>query len=137
MLRKTELKDQKKIMNKWKSERDEVLKAQRSETDSVLKGVNNVLDKTHKERKRELEKKEKEHNIEFNALVEKLKKEKQKLIKEHAQQAKVTKRSLKRGIEPKLSPILSENDQRLNHCDQHEDLSKLTFINISVYRAKR
>ena len=43
-------------------------------------------------RKKELEKKEKEHSTEFNALVETLKKEKEKLAKEHAKQAKVTKR---------------------------------------------
>lgn len=43
-------------------------------------------------RKKELEKKEKEHSTEFNTLVESLKKEKEKLLKEHAKQAKVHKR---------------------------------------------
>ena len=43
-------------------------------------------------RKKELEKKEKEHSVQFNALVEKLKKEKVKLSKEHAAQNKITKR---------------------------------------------
>ena len=33
-------------------------------------------------------------------------------------------RSMKRGIEPKLDPIETENDQRLRHCELHEQLSK-------------
>ena len=33
-------------------------------------------------------------------------------------------RSMKRGIEPKLEPIETENDQRLRHCELHEQLSK-------------
>ena len=50
MLRKTELKEQKKMMSKWKSERDDLIKAQRAESDTVLKACNNLLDKTHKDR---------------------------------------------------------------------------------------
>jgi len=124
LLRKTELKDQKKMMGKWKGERDDLIKSQRAEADGILKACNQILDKTHKDRKKELEKKEKEHGAEFNSLVETLKKEKEKLLKEHAKQAKVTRRSMKRGIEPKLEPIETENDQRLRHCELHEQLSK-------------
>lgn len=50
MLRKTELKEQKKMMSKWKSERDDLIKAQRAESDTVLKACNNLLDKTHRDR---------------------------------------------------------------------------------------
>ena len=37
-------------------------------------------------------------------------------------------RSMKRGIEPKLDPIETENDQRLRHCELHEQLSKFENI---------
>ena len=50
MLRKTELKDQKKMMSKWKAERDDLIKSQRAESDAILKACNNLLDKTHKDR---------------------------------------------------------------------------------------
>ena len=50
VLRNTELRDQKKMMQKWKAERDEMMRAQRAETDSIQKACNAVLDKIHKDR---------------------------------------------------------------------------------------
>ena len=50
MLRNTELRDQKKMMQKWKGERDDMIKAQKSETDAIQKACNASLDKTHKDR---------------------------------------------------------------------------------------
>ena len=50
LLRKTELKDQKKMMGKWKGERDDLIKSQRAEADGILKACNQILDKTHKDR---------------------------------------------------------------------------------------
>ena len=49
-LRKAELKDQKKMMSRWKRERDDLLKTQRAEIEAIHKGCNAKLDKTHKER---------------------------------------------------------------------------------------
>eukprot|EP00116_Pleurobrachia_bachei_P006596 sb/3466858/ len=49
-LRKAELKDQKKMMSRWKRERDDLLKTQRAEIEAIHKACNSKLDKTHKER---------------------------------------------------------------------------------------
>ena len=34
---------------------------------------------------------------------------------------------MKRGIEPRLDPIETENEQRLRHCELHEQLSKFLY----------